>query len=71
MALHPLSIQCVFGFREGVKFFQILDDNIKQVYSDNIKQVLAVSYSEGGHLVAVGNQHHITLYDSNSYQVVH
>lgn len=45
MSIHPHSNQCVFGFREGLKLYQILDDDLKHIYSEPLKQCTATCYS--------------------------
>ncbi|KAL4462030.1 hypothetical protein ABPG74_000875 [Tetrahymena malaccensis] len=63
VSIHPLSIQCAIGYKDGIKIFYILDDEIKHVYTNNTKPCTAISYSNGGHLLAAANGSMITIYN--------
>jgi len=52
--LHPLLIQCTVGFKEGIKIFFLLENDLKIAYESYSKSCKAIKYSEGGHLMAVG-----------------
>ena len=52
IALHPLSFLAALGFKEGMKLYYVLDDDLKLVYTENMKNCTAVSFSDGGHLLA-------------------
>lgn len=43
--LHPLSHALAVGFKDGVRIYYCLENEIKQVFSDNMKSCYAVSYS--------------------------
>jgi WD40 repeat protein len=48
VALHPLSFLCVIGFKEGMRLYYVLDDDLKLLYTENMKNCNAVAFSEGG-----------------------
>ncbi|KAL4489496.1 hypothetical protein ABPG72_002792 [Tetrahymena utriculariae] len=71
VSLHPLSFQCAVGYREGLKFFFILEDELKIAFSEqNVKYVNAVSYSEWGNLCAAANYNMINIYNPNTYESI-
>ena len=55
VSLDPMSQQCAIGFKDGVKFYYILEDDLKCVYNSEHKQCNAVKYSEQGTMVAVAS----------------
>ncbi|EGR28381.1 WD repeat protein [Ichthyophthirius multifiliis] len=67
ISIHPLNIQCAIGFKEGIKVFNILDDELKPSFTNNTKTCTAISYSEGGHLLAAGNLQIINIYNPYEY----
>ena len=52
VALHPLSYLCAIGFKEGMRLYYVLDDDLKLVYTEAMKNCTALAFSEGGHLLA-------------------
>lgn len=69
LCLHPLSIQVAIGFREGVRVFYVLDDVLRFGHYDNVKDCSAISYSDGGNLLAASNHlnNHFMIHIYNSY----
>lgn len=59
--IHPMSIQCAVGFKEGIKIYFMLENDLETAYKNFTKSCKAVKYSEGGHYLAIGivNQIHI------------
>ena len=52
--LHPLLVQCAVGFKEGIRIFFILENELPIAYESYTKSCKAIKYSESGHLLAVG-----------------
>lgn len=48
-----------------MKIYYILDDELKHVYSNNTKPCTAISYSNGGNLLAAGKIYLHRKYDFN------
>jgi WD40 repeat protein len=59
--IHPMSIQCVVGFKEGIKIYFLLENDLEPCYENFSKSCKAVKYSEGGQYLAIGfvNQVHV------------
>lgn len=50
-----------------LRFYFILDDTLKWVHTETTKTCNALSYSEGGHILAAANGNQIQLYDPLKY----
>ncbi|CAD8104965.1 unnamed protein product [Paramecium primaurelia] len=70
MALHPMAFQCAIGYREGLKFYFVLHDELKQVYYESLKQCSVVKYTPLGNQLAVGSQNQILIYDPYTYRLI-
>ncbi|EGR28053.1 WD repeat protein [Ichthyophthirius multifiliis] len=67
--IQALGFQCAIGFKEGLKFFFILEDELKLAYSEyNIKGCYSTKYSEGGNLLAASNYNIICIYNHNTFE---
>lgn len=42
VALHPYSFLCAVGFKEGMRIYFVLDDDIKLVFTENMKTCTAL-----------------------------
>lgn len=70
ISLHPMAFQLAIGYKEGLKIYFVLEDDIKQIHFENLKQCCAVKYSQGGQYLAVGTQNQINVYNPYSYQLI-
>ncbi|CAD8184741.1 unnamed protein product [Paramecium pentaurelia] len=70
VAIHPLSYQCAIGFKDGLRFYFILDDDLKLVHNETTKVCNALTYSEGGHILAAANGNQIQLYNPLTYKMI-
>ena len=74
LSLHPLSIQVAIGYREGMKVYYLLDESLRLGYYDNTKDCTAISYSDGGNLLAASdhiNTHYkINIYNTYTFEKV-
>lgn len=52
--IHPLSLQCAIGFKEGLKIYFMIVNDLQEAYENFAKPCSAVAYSSRGHYLAVG-----------------
>ena len=52
--IHPLCLQCAIGFKEGLKIYFMLEEDLKCTYEYFSKPCTAIKYCEGGHYLAAG-----------------
>jgi len=70
IAMHPQSIQIALSFKESIKIYYLLEDELKLAFSESCRTSTAVSYSISGHLLAVGNFNLINIYNPYSFELV-
>ncbi|CAD8095102.1 unnamed protein product [Paramecium sonneborni] len=70
MAIHPLSYQCAIEFKDGLRFYFILDDDLTLVHNEATKVCNALTYSEGGQILAAVNGNQIYLYNPLTYKMI-
>lgn len=62
--IHPLSLQCAIGYKEGLKIYFLLEEELRVTYENFSKPCSALKYSEGGQWLAAGYSNHITIMDA-------
>ena len=68
--IHPLSLQCAIGYKEGLKIYFLLEEDLRVTYEYFSKPCTALSYSEGGQWLAVGYINQVVVMDSYSMVTV-
>ena len=68
VALHPYGFQCVVGFKERVRIYNILLDDIRALRELPLKHCGEIRYSDGGHLFACASGITIAVYSSVTFQ---
>jgi hypothetical protein len=46
VAIHPFATQISVGFKEGLKIYYPIEDDLRQVFSDNLKGCHSLAYNE-------------------------
>jgi len=67
VALHPYGFQCVVGFKERVRIYNILLDDIRALRELPLKHCGAIRYSDGGHVFACASGITVTVYSSVTF----
>ena len=67
--LHPLSLQCAIGFKEGLRVYFILEEELRCSYENFSKPCNAQKYSEAGNWLAVGMQNEVVVMDAYSLTI--
>lgn len=70
MDVHPSSWQIALGFKSGIKVFQNLEKDLKLQFEKFGKAALAVSYADGGQLLACTNAVYIDIIDPVRMQLL-
>lgn len=68
--IHPLCLQCAIGFKEGLKIYFMLEEDLKCTYEYFSKPCTALKYSEGGHYLAAGYAIQNVIHIMDSYSMV-
>jgi hypothetical protein len=67
--MHPHAAQIALGFREGLKVFYPIEDELRLVLNESLKACHAVAYNDTGSVLAVGNNNVINLYGAYNFEL--
>ncbi|ETN23157.1 hypothetical protein PPTG_02819 [Phytophthora nicotianae INRA-310] len=71
IAVHPSGFQLVVAFKERVRIFQLLQENLRQVKELATKACRFVRYAHGGHLFACASGLTVTTFRTYTFEAVH
>ncbi|KAG3110508.1 hypothetical protein PI124_g6033 [Phytophthora idaei] len=71
VAVHPSGFQLVVAFKERVRIYQLLQENLRQVKELATKACRFVRYAHGGHLFACAAGLTVTTFRTYTFEAVH
>eukprot|EP01028_Stygiella_incarcerata_P004742 TRINITY_DN2061_c0_g1_i1.p1 TRINITY_DN2061_c0_g1~~TRINITY_DN2061_c0_g1_i1.p1 ORF type:complete len:1197 (+),score=341.87 TRINITY_DN2061_c0_g1_i1:223-3813(+) len=70
VAFHPSGFHILVGFRDKLRFMNVLMDDIRTFKELSIRQCRVCKFSHGGHLFAAVNQNLVQVYNSYTCELV-
>jgi WD40 repeat protein len=70
VAVHPLGFQTLIAFKDFIRLYNILIDELSPLKELQCKRCHDVKYSNSGHLFAAASHVTIFVYDSISFQIL-
>jgi WD40 repeat protein len=69
IAVHPMGLQIAAGFKEKLKIFYLLEDEVKAAIEYVSKICLCAKYSNGGQYLAAANGNLIQIIDPYTFEI--
>ena len=69
IAIHPMGLQLAAGYKDKLKIYYLLEDEVKPAIDFQSKYCFSVKYSNGGQYLAAGSNNVIWIIDPYTFEL--